>query len=210
MFMTMYFIERKLPKGGAGAIWTLKLLYSQKTFLRLLVALFTNCNLNHYLSGCMFKYLLPWHVNPSGQDAVFSVHSVSCTGHSEGQMYRCSDNTRWGSGWEHHLLSEAVQKTEWTLEGPLRAADLLAFPSGGFDFKFCLPWASASTPLVHLTGWLSLSSRRHTPPFFQLFPQGPIWIEGPAPCSLALDCFYWLFVNGGIRNWFGKKLIWKI
>lgn len=210
MFVTMCFIERKLPKGGAGAIWTLELLntWNEKHFYLSLVALFANCNWNHYLSSYVFKYLLPQHVRPSGQDALFPVYTVSpalSTGKGKQQVLRqcllsewmgrtmcCQKQPRKQSG---HWNGQSGQRTCWPF--------LLVVSISGSVFSGHLPTPphSPSWPITHdlFVYWDCLVDiMLHC---FSSNANNIIFIGLPSLACLdrrtcsVLPCF-WLFCNG--------------
>lgn len=208
MFMTVCFIERKLPKGGAGGIWTWELLYTLKTQVPLLGSTFNNCNFKHYLSS---HVLCPTcKPNRVGRSLSCS-HCVSCTEHSEGQTAAAQTHTGWVNEGKVPFVvrkqsSSRVDASMASL-GTGTCCPFLARATGSFHFRFCLPWASANIPsfsnLVHhrspLT-WLGLSGSHHA--FLQHFPSDAN-ISFPALPSVAclgrrprsgLPCFELFFI----------------
>lgn len=207
MFMTMCFIERKLPKGGAGGIWTWELLYTLKTQVPLLGSTLNNCNFKHYLST---HVLCPTRKPIRVGRSLSCAHCVSCTEHSEGQI-----GAQTHTGWVNEgkvpfvVRKQSRSRVDASMArlGRWTCWPFLARAIGSFHFRFCLPWASANIPLFSnlahhrspLT-WRGLPGRHHA--FLQHLPSDAnvsftalpsVACVGRWPCS-GLPCFLLFFI----------------
>lgn len=166
----------------------------------------------------MFKHLLPWHVSPSGQDALFCSHFVSCTGHSEGQI--AGVQTTLGSEWmaaPFIVRNSSGSRVDWSGQSGQRTCwpylVVVFISSSVFPGHLPTPPHSLIWSITDylLADWGCLVDL--TPHHFSSNANNIIFITVPSMACLdsrPRSVFpRFLLILLVVCQWWDKKLIWK-